>query len=125
MINIKYLFNPYKCGHFCLKYIFRKYHIKNKEKYEKNFMSIASIKKVLIKNNIKSNAYQIKGLENLNNNKEYITLLKYKKTLHYIVLLKFNQKNVYFYDPLFLFTRKMKIKRFLKKWHKYILTITL
>ena len=68
---------------------------------------------------ITDDATKVKSLENVK--RECVTLMFTKTNFHYIVIKQVTCSHVYFYDPLFLFVRKMKKDRFLKKWSKICL----
>ena len=39
---------------------------------------------------------------------------------HYIVIESIKNEIVYYYDPIFLFIRRVKKKKFIKKWSKMV-----
>lgn len=110
MINVNYLLHPSTCGYFCLKFILKKVKV-----IDKKYMSLYNIGKILNDNNYEYKAYKIKDIKSINN--KCITLIKVNKiSCHYVVILKISDKYVYYYDPLFLFVRKKKIKKFVSIW---------
>lgn len=114
MINFRYLFHPSSCGYFCLKYIIGR--VKEKRK---GYLSLFELKEILIKYNYCCYCFRVKKIENIKNN--CITLINVKNSFHYIVIRKIDKKFVYFYDPLFLFVRKVKKISFVKKWSRICL----
>ncbi len=110
MINIKYLFHPSACGYFCLKYILKRVKVKDKK-----YMSLYDIGKILNENNYNYKAYKIRNIKSIKN--ECITLIKVNKlSYHYVIIKRISDSYVYYYDPLFLFIRKKKIKKFENIW---------
>ncbi|HHU59569.1 TPA: hypothetical protein GXZ34_01455 [bacterium] len=116
MLNLKYVFNFTKCGHLCLVYIFKKYKVINKCKYNKNYLSLQEIRDILESNNFNCITFKTNKLEELETNTGYLTLIKASSSYHYIIILKYNKDYIYYYDPLYLFTRKVRLKAFLKRW---------
>lgn len=54
-----------------------------------------------------------------------ITLIKNKDgSNHYVVIKKLKTKNIWFYDPLFVCIRRMRITKFIKKWSNICLIYT-
>lgn len=110
MININYLLHPSTCGYFCLKFILKKVKVINKR-----YMSLYEIGKILNANNYKYKAYKIKDIESIKD--KCITLIKVNRiSYHYVVVIRISDKYVYYYDPMFLFVRKKKIKKFISRW---------
>lgn len=118
MINLKYLFNRFQCGHYCLKYIFKQNKLKLKCNYNKNFMSIYEITLIFEKHHFNYNAFKCNNLNNLQTDKSYLSLLKVKDSFHYIVILNYDEKYVYYYDPIFIIIRKKRLNKFKIKWSK-------
>ena len=114
MFNISYLLHPSCCGYYCLKRIIKKVKIKRI-----GYASLYEIKEELTKNNYYCFCCRVKGLESVK--RECFTLLNTKTNFHYVILKKVDDKFVYIYDPLFLFDRKMKKDKILKKWSKICL----
>lgn len=118
MINLNYVFRPGYCGYYCLKYILGKVKCR-----KKNYLSLYDFKDILIGNGYGCICVRINKLDDVLF--ECVSLVKVNKvSYHYIVLKKKDNKYVYFYDPLFLFIRKMKIGEFYKKWSKICLFYT-
>lgn len=117
LVNLGYLFRPTCCGYYCLKYIL------GKVKCYKSYMSIKEISDVLKKYNYSCICVRVKGVEDIKF--ECISLIKVGENgFHYVVLKKIKGDYVFFYDPLFLFIRKMKVSVFCKKWSKICLFYT-
>jgi len=56
---------------------------------------------------------------------ECVSLIKgNKKDMHYVVVKKISSKYVYFYDPLFVQIRIMKIDKFRERWSNICLVYT-
>lgn len=120
MINLWYVINFLQCGHFCVKYVLKKNGENKSLVYEKNMMSLGLIRRILKEYYKECECYLVGDLNDIKDEKNVITLIKVRnKFLHYIVILNVNERNVFFYDPLFLNKRKMKVEKFEKKWSKY------
>ncbi len=119
MINFYYLINFLECGHFCIKYYLKKDKKKVKNVYDKTMMSLR-----LVRNVLKEYYGDVIWYKNVNLdevNFRCISLIKVgKKGLHYVVIEKVRDGYVYFYDPLFIFLRKMKKERFKEKWSNLV-----
>ena len=116
MINFLYLIKFLECGHFAICYILRKEKIKRKVKYNGILMSMGLVKRVMEVYFNCVSCYMIYDVNDIGN-RRVISLLKIGKSrLHYIVIERVKKGYVYFYDPLFINLRKMKIKKFEKKW---------
>lgn len=121
MINLYYLFNFLECGHFCINYVLKKDKIKNNLEYSRQMMSMKLLKSVLSEYYQYVKCYKIEGvIQDFVDYKPFITLLRLGKSFnHYIVVVRVEEKYVFYYDPLFLFLKKMKIKKFNQKWSKF------
>ena len=119
MINILYLFNIFECGHYCIKYILRKDKIKLNLNYHRQFMNLNLVCKVLRHYYLKVECYRVNNVKNLLGTKRVLTLIQIaKKYNHYIVVEKIKNNKIYYYDPLFIGVRKMKLDKFEKVWVK-------
>ena len=119
MINFYYLINFLECGHFCIKYYLKKDKKKSVVFYDKQMMSLR-----LVRNVFKEYYKEVIWYKNVNIdevNFRCISLIKVgKKYLHYIVIEKIKGDYVYYYDPLFLFLKKKRKNRFVKKWSSLV-----
>ena len=111
MFNFSYILHFSSCGYYCLKHINKRINVKRK-----GYMSLFEIKEVFLSNNYYCYCLKIDGLEGVK--QVFITLVKYKSSMHYIVVKKYNNNYVWIYDPLFLFVRRVKRRRFVEKWTK-------
>lgn len=114
MVNVKYIFHPSSCGYYCLKRVLGEKKIKRKK-----HMSLYELKENFLKNNWYCVCCRVDGLDSVN--RECITLLSTKTNYHYVIIKKINGKFVYLYDPLFLFVRRVRKDKFMKKWSKICL----
>ncbi len=120
MINLFYIINFLECGHFCVLYILKKEKKKKKVSYTKEMMSMGLIKRVLMEYFSFVECYVAKELEDLKKCSRFITLIHLrKKRMHYVVVERFDNDYVYYYDPLFIYLKKMKKDKFKEKWTKY------
>ena len=120
MINLLYIFRFLECGHFCIRYILRKEKVKKKVEYHKQMMSMGLVKRVLSEYFSFVECYVAKSLEDLKKCGRFITMINLRKNkLHYVVIEKVENDYVYYYDPIFIFLRKLKKDKFNKKWCKY------
>ena len=114
MINLRYVIHPASCGYFCLK------HIICSRKFKRiGYMSLYDMKDVFTRNNYYCFCCRMKDLNNVK--RECVTLINIKNSCHYVVIKRISEKFVYVYDPLFLFERKLKKDKFMKKWSKICL----
>jgi len=114
MINIGYVFHPSSCGYYCLRYIIKRCKIKRI-----GYMSLYDLKEVLLRYNYYCFCCRVKELNNIKS--ECISMINIKNSYHYVVVKCVNDKYVWFYDPLFLFIRKVKKEKFIRKWSKICL----
>lgn len=118
MINLGYLFNFGSCGYYCLKHIIGKF-----EGVNKKYMSLYEVSEVLIKHNYSCVSVRINSVKDILF--DCITLMKVNNvSYHYIVLKKMKNNYIYYYDPLFLFSKRIKVAKFEKKWSKVCLLYT-
>lgn len=114
MINLRYVLHFSCCGYFCLK------HIKQKGNFKrKSYISLYEMKEELVKHNYYCMCVIVKGFESIKD--KCVTLLNLNNSFHYVVIEKVVGDYVYFYDPLFLFVRKVRKSRFYRKWSKICL----
>ena len=120
MINLLYVFNMFECGNFCIKYVLKKDEFNKKVDYEKQFMSLDDVKKVLTNYYRNVECYRVYHLRNLMASGRFITLISIdEKRYHYVVVEKIEKGYVYYYNPMFLLLRREKIDKFTKKWSHY------
>ena len=118
MINLGYFFNFGSCGYYCLKHIIGKFKCDNKK-----YMSLYEVSEILKKNNYACISVRLSSVDDILF--DCITLMRVNKlSYHYIILKKIKNKYIYYYDPLFLFVRRMKVSKFNKKWSKVCLFYT-
>ena len=114
MINLNYVFHPWCCAYFCLKRII------GKEKVRKiNYMSLYEVKEELIKFDFYCMCFRVNSIDDIKC--ECITLVKNKNSLHYVIVTNVKENHVYIYNPLFLFVKKVRKSKFIKKWSKICL----
>ena len=83
-------------------------------------MSMGLVKRVLGEYFMFVQCYVVKELKDLEKYNRFITLVNTGKNgLHYVVIEKIDEKYVYYYDPLFVFKRRKKKDKFIRKWSKY------
>jgi len=114
MINLRYVLHFSSCGYFCLKHIEKKGNFKRK-----GYMSLYEMKEQLVKHNYYCMCVRVKGFDGIKG--KCVTLLNLKNSFHFVVIEKVEDDFIYFYDPLFLFVRKVKKSKFYKKWSKICL----
>lgn len=120
MLNLYYLCRYLECGHFCIKYVLKKDHIKSNVSYNGQLMSLGLVSRVLKEYYQNVNCYKVDNLEIIKSFSRCITLIKVrKKFFHYVVIEKIDNDFVFYYDPAFLFLKKVKIDKFYKKWSNY------
>lgn len=79
-------------------------------------MSLYEISQILEHAFFSTRSFKCDNINYLNHNQKYISLVKVKDFFHYIVILKHDEKYVYYYDPLYINKRKKDKKVFLNKW---------
>lgn len=118
MINFGYLLRKGSCGYYCLKHI-----LKRVKCCEKRYLSLYKISEILKNNSYGCVSVRLNNVDDILF--ECLTLLKVNSiSYHYVVLKRIKGKNIYYYDPLFLFVRKMKVNKFEKRWGKVCLFYT-
>lgn len=119
-MNIWYFFKIFECGHFCINYMLKKDKIKNTLDYNKQFMSLGLVCRVLKEYYNEVNCYHVDNVFKLMNKKRFITLITINKhAYHYVVVENIENNKIYYYDPAFLFIRKVRIEKFVKRWSGY------
>ena len=89
----------------------------------KKYLSLYDIGEVLKNNNYSCLCVRLNKINDILF--ECITLLKVNSSsYHYVVLKRMSEKYIYFYDPLFLFIRRIRIEQFERKWSKVCLFYT-
>ena len=113
-------FHCLECGHFCIKYILKKDGNKVVCDYNKKLMSLKLVCCVLKKYYDSVCCYSVDELSLIDNYKSFLTLIKTKNGgLHYIVVVKKDEKYVYYYDPAFVVARRMKVLKFNDRWSHF------
>ena len=114
-MNLYYLVNFLECGHFCIKYVLKKEKKKKTCTYNKSMMNL-----LLIQNVLKEYFSYVVWYKKINIDEikfRCVSLIKVReKYYHYIVIERVNNEYVFYYDPLFLFIRRVKKEKFIKKW---------
>ena len=117
LVNLRFIFNPGSCGYFCLRYILKK-QIK-----KESYMSLWRVKEILSNDNYYCSCLRLETIYDLK--RECLTLINTGgNSKHYVVIKKVAKNKIWYYDPLFLFLRKKKIGRFVKKWSNICLFYT-
>ena len=114
MINLGYVFHSSSCGYFCLRHVLKGYKVKRL-----GYMSLFDLKEVFMKHNYYCYCCKVMDLSNIK--RECITLISVKNSFHYIVIKSVCNNYVYVYDPLFLFVRRVKREKFIKRWRRICL----
>lgn len=118
MVNIRYLFHIFECGHFCVKRVLKMDRIKLNVSYNRQMMSLGLISRVLKEYYQAVECYHVSDIIQVK--QKCITLLNFGQSkFHYVVIEKIRHSHVYYYDPFFVLKRKVKINKFVKKWTGY------
>lgn len=117
MFNFKFIFSPGSCGYFCLKKIV-------KSKINKEFyINLYRAKVVLNDAGYYCICLKVRDINLIK--KQCLSLVRSgRDELHYVIIKKVNKGCVYYYDPLYVFLRKEKINKFIKKWSNICLFYT-
>ena len=82
-------------------------------------MSLNLVCKILRHYYPKVECYRVNNLKNILGTKRVLTLIQIRKKYnHYIVVEKIKNNRIFYYDPLFIGIRKMKLDKFEKVWVK-------
>lgn len=120
VINFYYLLNFLECGHFCLRYVFKKEKIEPCVEYPKQMMSMRLLRDILKEYFEYVKCYKVEdGIEHFIDYRPFVTLIeKNGKYKHYVVVERIEDEYVFYYDPLFIKLRKKKVEYFNQIWSK-------